>query len=120
MIWWCLSGEEADPAGLEYLVSEGVEGVARPHQGQDVGEAQQWDHNHQGAGRLVVQSLHLPRPGGLQLGHHRRHHHHQEHRVEEQQGEDRQLVEVDVIWVVFYQRAAQEGTDHHLAGDNQE
>ena len=64
------------------------------YQCEDVGEAQQGDHNHlkifslriflvqlwnhQGAGRLVVQSLHLTGPGGLELGHHGGHHHHQE------------------------------------------
>ena len=91
-----------------------MEGVARPHQGQDVGEAQQGDDDHQGAGRLVVESLHLPRQGGLELGHHGRHDDHQEDGVEDQQGEDGQLVEVDVVRVVLNQWAAQEGIQHRL------
>ena len=90
-----------------------MERVAGPHQGEDVGEAQQGDDDHQGSGGLVVEPLHLPRPGG-QLGHHGLHDDHQEDRVEDQQGEDGQLVEVDVVRVVFYERAAQERTDHHL------
>ena len=61
----------------------------------------------------------LPRPGGLELGDHRGHDDHQEDRVEEQQGEDWELVEVDVIGVVFYQRAAQEVTDLRRFGFSQ-
>ena len=71
-----LSGEQTDPAGLEYLVSQGAEGVAGAHlenilmkiferniyyQGQDVGQARMGDQNEEGAGRLVVQPLHLQR-----------------------------------------------------------
>ena len=85
-----------------------MERVAGPHHGEDVGEAQQGDDDHQGSGRLVVESLNLPRPGGLELGHHRLHDDHEEERVHHQEREDRQLVEVKVIGMVLYQWAVEQ------------